>query len=221
MSPGPLGKVSKRQMGASEKAAEGKAQLEGVAKLANELQPTGSTLSTMQVHTKVKTCHVLSHTEDTYWATTFVKISWLAVLVIHMYLVIPDMTQGGNCSSPICALQHREEPNSSTGATAVWALSWSSIMPCARDAVHGWQHAHPAFSAHDEPPFARTICRDAQSTIWLHPGAHARELLTGSAEESQQPGLPKCRHRPLWQSSGVNMQSTNYPFQCVCRFHFY
>lgn len=38
---------------AEDKAAEGKAQLEDVAKLANELQPTGSTLSTMQVHTKV------------------------------------------------------------------------------------------------------------------------------------------------------------------------
>ena len=40
--------------GAGDKAAEGKAQLEDVAKLANELQPTGSTLSTMQVHTKVQ-----------------------------------------------------------------------------------------------------------------------------------------------------------------------
>lgn len=62
VSPGPLSKVSKRQMGASEKAAEGKAQLEGVAKLANELQPTGSTLSTMQVHTKVSHCYILLHT---------------------------------------------------------------------------------------------------------------------------------------------------------------
>lgn len=49
------GKGSKRQKSAGEKAAEGKAQLEDVAKLANELQPTGSTLSTMQVHTKVQT----------------------------------------------------------------------------------------------------------------------------------------------------------------------
>jgi len=55
--PSPLNKASKRQKDANDKAAEGKAQLEGVAKLANELQPTGSTLSTMQVHTKV--CHSL------------------------------------------------------------------------------------------------------------------------------------------------------------------
>ena len=52
----PSGKGSKRQKDASERAAEGKAHLEGVAKLANELQPTGSTLSTMQVHTKVGAC---------------------------------------------------------------------------------------------------------------------------------------------------------------------
>ena len=51
--PAPLGEGSKRQKDAVERAAEGKAHLEGVAKLANELQPTGSTLSTMQVHTKV------------------------------------------------------------------------------------------------------------------------------------------------------------------------
>lgn len=43
-----------KQKKAEEKAAQGKAQLEGVAKMANELQPTGSTLSTMQVHTKVQ-----------------------------------------------------------------------------------------------------------------------------------------------------------------------
>ena len=60
--PAPVSKGSKRQMDASEKAAEGKAQLEGVAKLANELQPTGSTLSTMQVHTKVSA--VLGHNDD-------------------------------------------------------------------------------------------------------------------------------------------------------------
>lgn len=47
-------KGSLKQKKAEEKAAQGKAQLEGVAKLANELQPTGSTLSTMQVHTKVQ-----------------------------------------------------------------------------------------------------------------------------------------------------------------------
>ena len=47
------GMGSKRQIDAGQRAAEGKAQLEDVAKLANELQPTGSTLSTMQVHTKV------------------------------------------------------------------------------------------------------------------------------------------------------------------------
>ena len=46
-------KGSLKQKKAEDKAAEGKAQLEDVAKLANELQPTGSTLSTMQVHTKV------------------------------------------------------------------------------------------------------------------------------------------------------------------------
>ncbi|KAL0041297.1 hypothetical protein WJX77_011458 [Trebouxia sp. C0004] len=51
--PVPLGKGSIRQKDAIERAAEGKAHLEGVAKLANQLQPTGSTLSTMQVHTKV------------------------------------------------------------------------------------------------------------------------------------------------------------------------
>ncbi|KAL0045751.1 hypothetical protein WJX82_003498 [Trebouxia sp. C0006] len=51
--PAALDKGSKRQKDAIERAAEGKAHLEGVAKLANELQPTGSTLSTMQVHTKV------------------------------------------------------------------------------------------------------------------------------------------------------------------------
>lgn len=51
--PGLPSKGSRRQKDVSDKAAEGKAQLEGVAKLANELQPTGSTLSTMQVHTKV------------------------------------------------------------------------------------------------------------------------------------------------------------------------
>lgn len=45
---------SARQKSAGDKAAEGKAHLEDVAKLANELQPTGSTLSTMQVHTKVQ-----------------------------------------------------------------------------------------------------------------------------------------------------------------------
>ncbi len=56
VSPAPLGKGSKRQKDAIERAAEGKAHLEGVAKLANELQPTGSTLSTMQVHTKVGAC---------------------------------------------------------------------------------------------------------------------------------------------------------------------
>ncbi|KAA6418788.1 MAG: helicase SWR1 [Trebouxia sp. A1-2] len=53
MPPAPVSKGSKRQKDAIERAAEGKAHLEGVAKLANELQPTGSTLSTMQVHTKV------------------------------------------------------------------------------------------------------------------------------------------------------------------------
>ncbi len=56
VSPVPLGRGSKRQKDVSERAAEGKAHLEGVAKLANELQPTGSTLSTMQVHTKVSAC---------------------------------------------------------------------------------------------------------------------------------------------------------------------
>lgn len=50
-------KASSKQKQAEEKAAQGKAQLEGVAKLANELQPTGSTLSTMQVHTKVQHIH--------------------------------------------------------------------------------------------------------------------------------------------------------------------
>ena len=54
--PVPSGKDSKRQKDAIERAAEGKAHLEGVAKLANELQPTGSTLSTMQVHKKVGAC---------------------------------------------------------------------------------------------------------------------------------------------------------------------
>lgn len=54
--PAPLGKGSKKQKDAIERAAEGKAPLEGVAQLANELQPTGSTLSTMQVHTKVGAC---------------------------------------------------------------------------------------------------------------------------------------------------------------------
>lgn len=54
--PAALGKGSKGQKDAIERAAEGKAHLEGVAKLANELQPTGSTLSTMQVHTKVGVC---------------------------------------------------------------------------------------------------------------------------------------------------------------------
>ncbi|KAL3134959.1 Pharynx and intestine in excess protein 1 [Trebouxia sp. C0010 RCD-2024] len=48
------GKASKGpRKEAGDKAVDGKAQLEDVAKLANELQPTGSTLSTMQVHTKV------------------------------------------------------------------------------------------------------------------------------------------------------------------------
>lgn len=56
MPPAPVSKGSKRQKDAIERAAEGKAHLEGVAKLANELQPTGSTLSTMQVHTKVGAC---------------------------------------------------------------------------------------------------------------------------------------------------------------------
>ena len=50
----PLSRAAKRQKEADEKAAEGKAQLEGVAKLAHELQPTGSTLSTQQVRTKVR-----------------------------------------------------------------------------------------------------------------------------------------------------------------------
>ena len=35
------------------KAVDGKAQLEDVAKLANELQPTGSSLATTNVQTKV------------------------------------------------------------------------------------------------------------------------------------------------------------------------
>lgn len=51
-------KGSLKQKKAKDKAAEGKAQLEDVAKLANELQPTGSTLSTMQVHTKVATAFI-------------------------------------------------------------------------------------------------------------------------------------------------------------------
>ena len=51
--PASADKGSLKQKKAEGKAAEGKAQLEDVAKLANELQPTGSTLSTMQVHTKV------------------------------------------------------------------------------------------------------------------------------------------------------------------------
>ena len=36
------------------KALDGKAQLEDVAKLANELQPTGNSLATANVHTKVQ-----------------------------------------------------------------------------------------------------------------------------------------------------------------------
>ena len=57
--PASADKGSVKQKKAEDKAAEGKAQLEDVAKLANELQPTGSTLSTMQVHTKV--CSRIHH----------------------------------------------------------------------------------------------------------------------------------------------------------------
>ena len=57
--PAVTGKGNNRKKAASEKAAEGNAQLEDVAKLAHELQPTGSTLSTMQVHTKVRCCEAV------------------------------------------------------------------------------------------------------------------------------------------------------------------
>ena len=55
-----------RQKAVNDKAAEGKAQLEDVAKLANELQPTGSTLSTMQVHTKVCCFQAACHYKEGY-----------------------------------------------------------------------------------------------------------------------------------------------------------
>ena len=60
---------------ADEKAVNGKAQLEDVAKLANELQPTGSSLATANVQTKV---NLFTHSHLLCWLLMLIMLILMA-----------------------------------------------------------------------------------------------------------------------------------------------